>query len=433
MKGNKIDYILDDASSDVMHELVRKFMEYPRSYHESLVRETYTTTWPTMPAHTPTHTHTHTHTPSTPPEMLTAEMQLQSQVRPKEPSKFVCIPSSPTTEESQDELSDNPSNAHVQRWMANFEKLKRFKKMYGTTSVTRSKGDSKSLGNWVHEQRRKHRNGTLLPFQRQMLDSINFGWVQVPLLEEMERLSVRRKFLHDTTTSVGLRWDDSVSLRKSQLDRRDLQCLDTIFPLFHGSRVVAKIYKWGGGRELKGWEGEIETAPQAFWKESCKKGPFQQYLKSNKMGRMHSGGKGISGSALPYKRTPPSWLKTTPSEVAEHVMKLSKKGLTPSQIGVVLRDSHGIAQVKNVTGTKILRILRYNGIAPEIPEDLYHLIKKAVAVRKHLEKNRKDKDAKFRLILVESRVHRLARYYKTYKVLPPTWKYESGSASALVS
>jgi len=114
-------------------------------------------------------------------------------------------------------------------------------------------------------------------------------------------------------------------------------------------------------------------------------------------------------------------------------MKLSKKGLTPSQIGIVLRDSHGIAQVKNVTGTKILRILRYNGIAPEIPEDLYHLIKKAVAVRKHLEKNRKDKDAKFRLILVESRVHRLARYYKTYKVLPPTWKYESGSASALVS
>jgi small subunit ribosomal protein S13e len=27
------------------------------------------------------------------------------------------------------------------------------------------------------------------------------------------------------------------------------------------------------------------------------------------------------------------------------------------------------------------------GLAPEIPEDLYHLIKKAVAIRKHLEKN----------------------------------------------
>jgi small subunit ribosomal protein S13e len=61
-------------------------------------------------------------------------------------------------------------------------------------------------------------------------------------------------------------------------------------------------------------------------------------------------------------------------------------------------------------------------LGPQIPEDLYHLIKKAVTIRKHLEKYRKDKDAKFRLILVESRVHRLARYYKTSKVLPPQWK-----------
>lgn len=73
------------------------------------------------------------------------------------------------------------------------------------------------------------------------------------------------------------------------------------------------------------------------------------------------------------------------------------------------------------------------GLAPEIPEDLYHLIKKAVAVRKHLEKNRNDKDSKFRLILIESRIHRLSRYYKTTGVLPPVWKYESSTASALVN
>ena len=57
----------------------------------------------------------------------------------------------------------------------------------------------------------------------------------------------------------------------------------------------------------------------------------------------------------------------------------------------------------------------------------------AVAVRKHLERNRKDKDSKFRMILIESRIHRLARYYKTVGVLPPTWKYESATASTLVS
>ena len=38
------------------------------------------------------------------------------------------------------------------------------------------------------------------------------------------------------------------------------------------------------------------------------------------------------------------------------------------------------------------------------------LIKKAVQVRKHLERNCKDKDSKFHLILIESRIHRLARY-----------------------
>ncbi|KAL0309033.1 UNVERIFIED_CONTAM: 40S ribosomal protein S13 [Sesamum radiatum] len=160
------------------------------------------------------------------------------------------------------------------------------------------------------------------------------------------------------------------------------------------------------------------------------------------MGRMHSRGKGISASALPYKRTPPSWLKISSQDVEDNICKFAKKGLTPSQIGVILRDSHGIAQVKSVTGSKILRILKAHGLAPEIPEDLYHLIKKAVAIRKHLERNRKDKDSKFRLILVESRIHRLARYYKKTKKLPPDlcWLYENrlidpllGRTSALTS
>src|SRR4051812_7591530 len=103
--------------------------------------------------------------------------------------------------------------------------------------------------------------------------------------------------------------------------------------------------------------------------------------------------------------------------------------------GVILRDSHGVAQVRWLTGNKILRILKAKGLAPEIPEDLYYLIKKAVSIRKHLERNRKvchvtsfityfhqDVDSKYRLILVESRIHRLARYYKTKRGLPEAWK-----------
>merc|ERR1711904_642809 len=77
--------------------------------------------------------------------------------------------------------------------------------------------------------------------------------------------------------------------------------------------------------------------------------------------------------------------------------------------------------------------LKGTGMAPQLPEDMYYLIKKAVSIRKHLERNRKDKDSKFRLILVESRIHRLARYYKRVKSLPATWKYVSATASALVA
>ena len=48
-------------------------------------------------------------------------------------------------------------------------------------------------------------------------------------------------------------------------------------------------------------------------------------------------------------------------QVDDNICKFAKKGLTPSQIGVILRDSHGIAQVKSVTGNKILRILKAHG------------------------------------------------------------------------
>ena len=147
---------------------------------------------------------------------------------------------------------------------------------------------------------------------------------------------------------------------------------------------------------------------------------------------MYSSGKGISRRCLPFRKAPPSWVQISTGDLVEQIVKLAKKGSSPSQIGVTLRDSYGIPQVKGVTGSKILRILKARGLAPQVPEDLYHLIKKAIAVRKHLEKFRKDKDSKFRLICVESRIHRLARYYRNVKSLPATWRYNSKKADTLI-
>lgn len=79
------------------------------------------------------------------------------------------------------------------------------------------------------------------------------------------------------------------------------------------------------------------------------------------MGRMHTSGKGIAGSSIPYSRRSPTWLKTTTEETVDLICKLAKKGLTPSQVGVVLRDSHGVGLSHTVTGNKIVRVLRANG------------------------------------------------------------------------
>jgi small subunit ribosomal protein S13e len=151
------------------------------------------------------------------------------------------------------------------------------------------------------------------------------------------------------------------------------------------------------------------------------------------MGRMYGHGKGISKSTIPYKKKAPRWLNVDTNEVVKQIEALAKKGYKPSQIGVILRDNYAIPQSSLLTGAKILRLLKKKGIAPEIPEDLYHLMRKAVSIRKHIEKNKRDRDSKFRLILVESKIHRIVRYYKLKKQLPATWRYNYQTALALVS
>ena len=86
---------------------------------------------------------------------------------------------------------------------------------------------------------------------------------------------------------------------------------------------------------------------------------------------MHSKKKGISSTVIPFRRSSPKWSSTTLEKLTPLICQLAKKGLVPSQIGIYLRDNKGIAQTKNLTGKKIIRILKLNKLAPEIPEDLY--------------------------------------------------------------
>ncbi|CAL6008509.1 Ribosomal_protein S13 [Hexamita inflata] len=151
------------------------------------------------------------------------------------------------------------------------------------------------------------------------------------------------------------------------------------------------------------------------------------------MARVYSKGHGKSGSALPYVRRPASWQKKTTEDIVSIITGLAKKGMMPSKIGSVLRDQFAIGLINHYTGTRVTRILRAAGVAPEIPEDLYFLIKRAVQMRKHLERNPRDISTKYHLILVESRIYRISRYYKSTKKVPATFRYQAKNAAALLA
>ncbi|CAO2597072.1 40S ribosomal protein S13 [Lemmus lemmus] len=131
---------------------------------------------------------------------------------------------------------------------------------------------------------------------------------------------------------------------------------------------------------------------------------------------------GLSQLVLLYHWSIPASLKLASNNVKDQLYKLGKKS-----------DSHAAVQAHLTTGNKSLRILKTKGFAPDLPKILCHLIRKAVAIPKQLERNRKDKDAKFRCILRESTIHLLACYYRTKRVFQPSWKHESPTVSSLAA
>jgi small subunit ribosomal protein S15 len=150
------------------------------------------------------------------------------------------------------------------------------------------------------------------------------------------------------------------------------------------------------------------------------------------MGRMHARRKGKASSKKPLSTTAPSWMKLKKDEIEALITKLAKQDKQSSEIGLILRDSYGVPDVKILTGKNISQILKEKKLNPEIPEELQNLIKRAVMVRKHMSSNKKDMVSKRGLQLIESKIRRLEKYYKSRNVLPKTWKYNPERARLLV-
>ena len=142
------------------------------------------------------------------------------------------------------------------------------------------------------------------------------------------------------------------------------------------------------------------------------------------MARMHSHARGTSKSTKPSNPTKPTWLSQSAKETELLVVKTSKDGKTPSQVGLYLRDQYGIPSVKLVTGKSVTAILKEKELQTEIPEDVIALVTKVVKIKKHMDENKKDMTSIRGLRLAESKINRLVRYYKSTGRLPQNWSYD---------
>ncbi len=152
------------------------------------------------------------------------------------------------------------------------------------------------------------------------------------------------------------------------------------------------------------------------------------------MARVYSRKKGRSGSKKPMQKTA-TWVKLKPDEVEEIIVKLAKKGHPSSEIGLILRDQYGVPSIRIKElqmEERIARIMKKHKVYPPFPEDMFNLLKKAVTLTAHMEKNKRDYTSKRGLQITESKIRRLTKYYKSQKSLPADWKYDIEKAKLLV-
>ena len=128
----------------------------------------------------------------------------------------------------------------------------------------------------------------------------------------------------------------------------------------------------------------------------------------------------------------PEWSDVSKEELEKTIMKLHDTGMSPSRIGLTLRDQYGVPNVKLVIGTSITGFLRDNNALADIPEDLTNLMRKALHVRKHIKANKKDVHNKRALQLTENKIRRMVKYYHDSGRLAPEWTYSPETAEILI-
>ena len=96
---------------------------------------------------------------------------------------------------------------------------------------------------------------------------------------------------------------------------------------------------------------------------------------------------------------------------------------------MLLRDRYAVPLARSVTGKSVLELLSNTRQVGALPEDISALLKKAEDLRRHLLKNRKDYVNKRSLAMIESKIHRLVKYYRATGQIRPDWQYKHVVAS----
>ena len=133
----------------------------------------------------------------------------------------------------------------------------------------------------------------------------------------------------------------------------------------------------------------------------------------------------------PTSRRAPTWSTYSTDEIVTQIVKMAKDGLTPSEIGIKLRDEYNIPLVKPILGKSVLDVLEENGLRSSLPEELDRLMKKAKTLQEHLKAHKSDRKNVRSLELIEAKIHRLSKYYKSKGSLPKNWKYSAAIAQLM--
>jgi len=150
------------------------------------------------------------------------------------------------------------------------------------------------------------------------------------------------------------------------------------------------------------------------------------------MARMHTRRKGKSSSKRPPHATIPEWVNQTPEEIENKIVELAKQGLSSAMIGTTLRDTYGIPSTKLIIKQKITEIMRRENVYPEYPEDFRNLVRRAMALRRHLDGHPKDLHSRYGLQKLESKIRRLQKYYKKKGLIPKTFRYNPKAAAIII-